>query len=59
MNKEIVIDKKKGASILENEKLYKTLCQTIEKWPDWKKKEYNDNYAIPNYSKELIINDMK
>lgn len=39
-----------------NEKeLCKKIHNKIQNWSDWKKKEYNDNFAISPYAKKIII----
>ena len=42
-------------SKLVEEKIYETLHKTIEDWPDWKKQEYNDSYAVSGYTKKLTV----
>lgn len=37
------------------DEVYKIVCKTIEKWPDWKKEEYNNDFIISKYSDKLVI----
>ena len=40
------IDKK------EEENIHREINQTIEGWPDWKRKAYDENFAISKYAKK-------
>lgn len=44
---------------LEDEKTYEILHHIIENWPDWKKEEYNTNFAVTEYTKKLSILNAK
>ena len=44
---------------LEDEKTYEILHHIIENWPDWKKEEYNTNFAVPEYTKKLSVINAK
>lgn len=33
----------------EKESIYKNINQTIQGWPEWKKKAYDEDFAISNY----------
>jgi hypothetical protein len=57
MNK--VICKEDKNNNIEDEKIYEILHHTIENWPDWKKEEYNTNFAVPEYTKKLSIINVK
>lgn len=57
MNK--VICKEDKNNNREDEKIYEILHHTIENWPDWKKEEYNTNFAVPEYTKKLSIINVK
>lgn len=35
--------------------LHKKIHSTVKGWPDWKKQEYNDNFAVSRFSEKLNI----
>lgn len=49
---------KEDKNNIDDEKVYEILHHTIENWPDWKKEEYNTNYAVPEYTKKLSISSV-
>lgn len=36
----------------EKESIYKCINQTIQGWPEWKRKACNEKFAISNYAKK-------
>ena len=45
----------KPLSKSEIEQLYDKVCEEIDHWEPWKKKYYNDTFAISPHSKKLKI----
>lgn len=35
--------------------LHERIHRVVMSWPDWKKQEYNDNFAISRFSEKLDI----
>lgn len=41
--------------VAPEKKLYETVNTELEAWPDWKKRAYNDNFAIGAHTKKLEV----
>lgn len=41
----------------KNNDISRNIRNTLENWQDWKKEEYNNNFAISEYAKKLNLGD--
>ncbi len=55
MNKSDNLKDLKYNDKIEDEKTYETIHCIIENWPDWKKEEYNANFAVSEYTERLVV----
>ena len=47
----------KTASKSEYSENYKRIVKKMSAWPDWKKREYNEAFAISAHAKKLTLGD--
>lgn len=38
-----------------SDSLYEKVCDDISKWPDWKKRAYNEMFARSSHAKEVPV----
>ena len=43
----------KGKKSWLSEELYKKVCEDISKWPDWKKRAYNEMFAGSAHARKV------
>ncbi len=50
--KEVKLIEKQKIKKEEKEIIYNNINQTIKGWPEWKRKAYDENFAISQYAKK-------